>query len=177
MRELKVNINVIARRFLPKQSNLIRLLRRSAPRIDNGLSLQIPVLFICCLGMIGLVGCKKKHPSLTDHNLVVTYAELSILNETEKMTNKITDSLYQIKVKEFFEKKGVTEDAFKEEITVVEKDNVEWKEFVQQVSTAVDSLKSHKIKQDAIASDSLKALKIKQDSLRVDSLKAIKKIN
>jgi len=109
--------------------------------------------------MIGSVGCKKKHPSLKDHNLVVTYAELSILNENEKMVNKITDSLYQIKVTEFFEKKGITEDAFKEEITGVEKDNVEWREFIQQVSTSVDSLKSFKIKQDAMAVDSLKAIK------------------
>ena len=119
----------------------------------------ILVLSICCLLMIGSVGCKKKHPSLKDHNLVVTYAELSILNENEKMVNKITDSLYQIKVTEFFEKKGITEDAFKEEITGVEKDNVEWREFIQQVSTSVDSLKSFKIKQDAMAVDSLKAIK------------------
>jgi len=133
------------------------------------------VLMICFIVMISSMGCKKKHPSLKDHNLVVTYAELSILNENEKMVKKATDSLYQIKVKEFFANKGVTEDAFKEEITGVEKDNVEWREFIQQVSTAVDSLKALKNKQDAMAVDSVKAVKIKQDSFAIDSLKVIKK--
>ena len=76
--------------------------------------------------------------------LVVQYAELNLLYEKEKMVNKISDSLYQTKVHEFFQKNGTPEAEFKKNVEVLSQNNADWKQFLTDVSRAVDSLKMMK---------------------------------
>ncbi len=71
----------------------------------------------------------------------MTYAELTLFYEKEKMTNKVVDSLYQIKVKDFFIQKGLEQKIFKEVVDELSKHPEEWKMFIQDVTTAMDSLK------------------------------------
>ncbi len=100
-------------------------------------------MILCGFGFVSfLSGCDTDAPHTFDKQIVVTYAELSMMYEKEKMVNKITDSLYQGKVNEFFRQKGTTEEEFKKQIEELTKDNKEWRDFIQQVSTAMDSLKS-----------------------------------
>jgi hypothetical protein len=102
------------------------------------------------LGMVGfwilmfgvsLVGCNSKGSKSYDKSTLITYAELTLLYEKEKMVNKQTDSSYVIKVNEFFASKGLRQDEFKKRIEAISQNDEEWKIFIQDVSTAMDSLK------------------------------------
>jgi hypothetical protein len=64
------------------------------------------------------------------------------LYEKEKMANKQTDSTYKIKIKDFFANKGLQQDEFKKKIEIISRDDEEWKIFIQDVSTAMDSLRN-----------------------------------
>lgn len=86
-------------------------------------------------------GCSPSTSKPYDRSLVVTYAELTLLYEKEKMTNKVIDSLYQIKVKDFFNEKGLEQERFKEVVDELSKHSEAWKMFIQDVTTAMDSLK------------------------------------
>ena len=91
-------------------------------------------------------GCSSPTSKPYDRSLVVTYAELTLLYEKEKMSNKVTDSLYQVKVKEFFVKKGLEQDEFKKEIEELSQKYEAWKMFIRDVTTAMDSVKSAEAK-------------------------------
>ncbi|MEW5798664.1 MAG: hypothetical protein AB1728_06625 [Bacteroidota bacterium] len=86
-------------------------------------------------------GCSPSTSKPYDRSLVVMYAELTLLYEKEKMTNKVIDSLYQIKVKDFFNEKGLEQERFKEVVDELSKHPEAWKMFIQDVTTAMDSLK------------------------------------
>jgi hypothetical protein len=86
-------------------------------------------------------GCRSTPSQSYNQQFVITFAELSLLYEKEKMANKESDSLYQVKVKGFFKKKGTNQEAFKKEIEKLSADNMLWKEFLRQVTRTIDSLK------------------------------------
>jgi hypothetical protein len=105
----------------------------------------LKVLGTCVLFSILLItgnSCQNKPASLPDKQFVTTFAELSLLFEKEKMVNKDPDSLYQIKVHEFFLKKGTTPEAFKKHVDELSADNAQWKEFLQQATKTIDSIKT-----------------------------------
>ena len=107
-------------------------------------NLEFRVFFVIWILIFGIClgGCSSTPSKPYDGSLVVTYAELTLLYEKEKMNDKVTDSLYQVKVKEFFEKKGLQQDEFKKEIEELSQKNEVWKMFIRDVTTAMDSLKS-----------------------------------
>lgn len=84
--------------------------------------------------------CTGEHSKPYDRPLVTTYAELTLLYEKEKMMNKLSDSLYQIKVKEFFASKGYEQEKFKKVIEELSQHPEAWKMFIQDVTIAMDSL-------------------------------------
>ncbi|MBI2427694.1 MAG: hypothetical protein HYV29_02670 [Ignavibacteriales bacterium] len=97
---------------------------------------------ICSLYLgICSISCSSTPSKPYDRALVTTYAELTLLYEKEKMTNKVVDSLYQIKVKDFFVQKGLQQETFKEVIDDLSQHPEAWKMFIQDVTTAMDSLK------------------------------------
>lgn len=73
--------------------------------------------------------------------MVDTYAEISLLYEDEKMTKRLDDSLYQVKVKEYFKNKGLQQRDFYEQTEELVKDVQAWRLFIRDVSTAIDSIK------------------------------------
>jgi len=58
------------------------------------------------------------------------------------MVNKQSDSSYQIKVKDFFARKGLQQEKFKKEIDELSHNSEVWKFFIKDVSSAMDSLKT-----------------------------------
>ena len=90
---------------------------------------------------ISLAGCNSQGSKSYDRATLITYAELTLLYEKEKMVNKQTDSSYVIKVNQFFASKGLRQDDFKKRIEAISQNDEEWKIFIQDVSTAMDSLK------------------------------------
>ena len=117
--------------------------RRSTPRNDKLLVLGIWILIF---GLI-LTGCSPQHPKSYTKSTLTTYAKLTLLYEKEKMVNKQTDSSYVIKVNAFFASNGLQQDEFKKKIETISQDDEEWKIFIQDVSTAMDSLKNIGIKE------------------------------
>lgn len=103
----------------------------------NGLKIEIWVLLIT----ISLSGCVSEPSRTYESTMVNTYAELTLLYEKEKMENKQTDSSYQVIVKEFFKKKGLQQEVFKEQVNELSKNSEVWKLFIQDVSSTMDSLK------------------------------------
>jgi len=112
--------------------------RRYAPRNDKLFLVGIVILIIG----LSLTGCTSQRSKSYDQSTMITYAELTLLYEKEKMVNKQTDSSYVIKVNEFFASKGLQQNEFKKRIETISKDEEEWKIFIQDVSTTMDSLKN-----------------------------------
>ncbi|MBW7889089.1 MAG: hypothetical protein H3C35_12150 [Bacteroidetes bacterium] len=107
--------------------------------------MRFPLLFFGILLCISFFqACETHQTKKYDSSLVKTYAELSLLYEKEKMTEKISDSLYQIKVAEFFTKKGMKESDFRRQSEELMEDYKTWKLFLTDVSRALDSLKAVK---------------------------------
>lgn len=91
------------------------------------------------------VGSCVSEPSRTyKKEFVNTYAELTLLYEKQKMEKKETDSSYQILVKEFFDAKGIQQDAFKKAAEELSQQPQVWKLFINDVTAAIDSIKSVK---------------------------------
>ena len=89
-----------------------------------------------------LTGCSPQHPKSYTKSTLTTYAKLTLLYEKEKMVNKQTDSSYVIKVNEFFASNGLRQDEFKKKIETISQNDEDWKIFIQDVSTVMDSLKA-----------------------------------
>ncbi|MFZ4619683.1 MAG: hypothetical protein ACOYNS_03930 [Bacteroidota bacterium] len=87
-------------------------------------------------------GCVSEPTRTYGKDVVTTYAQLTLLYEKEKMVNKLNDSTYQVKVKEFFRDKGIEEAVFKKGVEEFSRNEGVWKLFIQDVSVAMDSLKS-----------------------------------
>lgn len=86
-------------------------------------------------------GCSPSNSKPYDRSLVVTYAELTLLYEKEKMTNRVVDSLYQLKVQDFFARKGLEQESFRSVVDELSKHPEAWKMFIQDVTAAMDSVK------------------------------------
>ncbi len=109
-----------------------------APRNDKLFAVGIWML----LFGVAISGCNSQQSKTYDKSTMITYAELTLLYEKEKMVNKQTDSSYVIKVNEFFASKGLQQNEFKKKIETIAQDDEEWKIFIQDVSTVMDSLKN-----------------------------------
>ncbi|MDD8018447.1 MAG: hypothetical protein PHP42_08740 [Bacteroidota bacterium] len=107
--------------------------------MSNSRFLRFAIYCSCVLFIF--YGCHSDPVHTFDKQLVATYAELMVMYEKEKMVNKITDSLYQIKVADLFRQKNMTEEKFKSQIDEIKMDNHEWRDFLTQVTAATDSLK------------------------------------
>lgn len=125
----------VVRRQKSETTSRIVIARRSLPKQSHSIFCWI------LLSGISLFGCVTQPSRNYEKSMVTTYAELTLLYEKEKMANKQTDSTYQIKVKEFFDKKGLEQEEFKKEIENISKDSEVWKLFITDVSSAMDSLK------------------------------------
>ncbi len=93
---------------------------------------------------ISTAGCVSEPTRTYGKEVVTTYAELTLLYEKEKMVKKLDDSSYQVKVTEFFRKKGIEEKVFRKGVEEFSRDEGVWKLFIQDVSAAMDSLKTIK---------------------------------
>jgi adenylosuccinate synthase len=105
---------------------------------------KIPLSALLLFIIIGSVlnGCSPESSKPYDRALVITYAELTLLYEKEKMTEKAADSLYQISVKEFFTKRGYEQEKFREVIHDLSEYPEAWKMFLQDVTSAMDSIRN-----------------------------------
>lgn len=117
-------------------------MRQSVNRfLEVGHKFTFLLLGTVLLFFISVTGCSGERSKPYDRALVTTYAELTLLYEKEKMVDKVADSLYQFKVKDFFVQKGYQQEKFKEVIDELSKHPEAWKMFIQDVTTAMDSLK------------------------------------
>ena len=99
------------------------------------------LLLVIIIGSV-LNSCSPENSKPYDRALVITYAELTLLYEKEKMTEKVTDSLYQISVNEFFAKRGYEQEKFRGVINDLSEYPEAWKMFLQDVTTAMDSIRN-----------------------------------
>ena len=98
-------------------------------------------LWILVFGIFG-TGCVSESSRTYGKEVVTTYAQLTLLYDKEKMINKLSDSLYQVKVKDFFKTKGIEEKVFRKGVEEFSRDEKVWKLFIQDVSAVMDSLKA-----------------------------------
>jgi hypothetical protein len=91
---------------------------------------------------MGSNGCSAESSKPYDRALVTTYAELTLLYEKEKMTKKVSDSLYQLTVDDFFRGKGYEQKKFRSVIDDLSEYPEAWKMFLQDVTTAMDSIRN-----------------------------------
>ena len=87
-------------------------------------------------------GCNTPAPKQFSPELVRVYAELLALNEKEKISASTPDSLYRLKVKEFFEIRKIDEEGFQKQISDVSRDDAAWREFLIKATAALDSIKA-----------------------------------
>ncbi len=99
------------------------------------------LLIIIIIGS-GLIGCSPENSKPYDRALVITYAELTLLYEKEKMTEKMADSLYRNSVNDFFVQRGYEQETFREVIDDLSEYPEAWKMFLQDVTTAMDSIRN-----------------------------------
>lgn len=97
---------------------------------------------------MGLNGCSEESSKPYDRALVTTYAELTLLYENEKMTKRVSDSLYQMTVDEFFRSKGYEQETFRSVIKDLSEYPEAWKMFLQDVTTAMDSIKNNPVNKE-----------------------------
>lgn len=91
---------------------------------------------------ISAAGCVSEPTRTYGKEVVTTYAQLTLLYEKEKMVGKVSDSLYQIKVNDFFKAKGIEEKIFRKGVEEFSRNEGVWKLFIQDVSVVMDSLKA-----------------------------------
>ncbi|MDE3058524.1 MAG: hypothetical protein KGJ59_11265 [Bacteroidota bacterium] len=90
-------------------------------------------------------GCRTQNSALQEHKaFVTTYAGLLLLHEKEKMYNHLPDSLYQMKVDTFFLEHHLTKKEFRNKVADLSTDEKNWKNFLQEVSRTVDSLRNRR---------------------------------
>jgi len=75
---------------------------------------------------------------------VVTYAELLVLHEREKMVYSTPDSIYRNRVNQFFSQRKIAKEEFEKRIIELSRDNDAWRSFLMEATVAVDSIKSAK---------------------------------
>jgi len=101
------------------------------------------LIFLFGSAMIGAVsGCNSKNTAPYDPSFVRTFAELSLMYEKEKMVNRVPDSLYQLKVAGFLSGKGLTREEFKKKVESLSAEDEIWKNFIQDVTKSMDSIKA-----------------------------------
>lgn len=92
--------------------------------------------------IVAVSGCDSKNAPPYDPSFVKTFAELSLLYEKEKMVNRVPDSLYQVKVTGFLSGRGMTNEEFKMKVESLSADDEIWKNFIQDVTKSMDSIKA-----------------------------------
>ena len=101
-------------------------------------------IFLCASVVFGSCGtpAQKKYPN----ELVRTYAELLVLHEREKIGGNTPDSLYQVKVKDFFAVRNKNEEEFQKRVADISRDDVAWRSFLTEATSLMDSIKATKPK-------------------------------
>ncbi len=93
------------------------------------------------LNCLILSGCVSQPSRNYDTATVITYAELTLLYEREKMTGRQSDSSYKVRVDSFFASKGTEREGFKKTIDEISANSEVWKLFIQDVSAAMDTIR------------------------------------
>ena len=103
-----------------------------------------PIIQTLCIIFLGIFTSCEQSPSPKGYDiaLVSTVAEISLLHEKEKILAHSSDSLYQKRVTEYFEKKKIDRNLFESQCTALMKDPKTWQSFMADVSRSIDSLKS-----------------------------------
>jgi len=103
----------------------------------------IVLSFVLCSSIVleycGTPAAKKYSPEL-----VHTYAELLVLHEQEKIAGTTSNSLYKIKVKSLFAARKINEEEFQRRIVGLSNDDVAWRDFLNDATVAIDSIKTAK---------------------------------
>ena len=73
-----------------------------------------------------------------------TYAELLVLHEKEKLAGSTPDSLYAMRVKDFFAARKINEDEFQRRIGEISRNDIAWRAFLNDATVATDSIKAAK---------------------------------
>jgi hypothetical protein len=118
--------------------NIVRLGLKVKVLTRRIMQKNLPIFLIFFI--ITITGCSSRNSSSPDTAIVRTYAELTLLYEKEKMANKISDSLYQIKVKDFFAGRNLYEDNFRNEVDFYLSDGKSAKIFLAEVTGVLDSI-------------------------------------
>jgi hypothetical protein len=115
-------------------------------RIKFSMTKRITAILLCSLCLFLLAaGCRTQNQLQQKQNaFVTTYAELLLLHEKEKMRNHLPDSLYQMKVDTFFLQHHTTKEQFRNTMADISADPENWKNFLQDVNRAVDSIRSRR---------------------------------
>jgi hypothetical protein len=91
---------------------------------------------------LALGGCTKPKPVEHDTQFAVVYAELMLLQEQDKTTLHVPDSLYHVHVQGILKSHGMSEDSFRNKSALLAKDNESWRGFLADVSLVFDSLRT-----------------------------------
>ncbi|MGA9406181.1 MAG: hypothetical protein WBW71_03505 [Bacteroidota bacterium] len=104
---------------------------------------QITLAVILVLASCSIFGgCSTPAPQKFSSELVNVYAELLLLHEKEKIVGMIPDSLYRLKVKDFFEARKIDEGDFQKQINEISRDDAAWRDFLNKATVALDSIKA-----------------------------------
>jgi hypothetical protein len=94
------------------------------------------------ISSILLVGCVEEPTINVDKEFVKVFAELSMLHDKEKLNAKLTDSLYQRKVNEFFKTKNISQTEFRAKSELLMNDHRIWQAYLVEISKTMDSLRT-----------------------------------
>ena len=102
-------------------------------------------VFVLLLALI--TGCASKTADPQHLRMVNAYARLSLLHEREKLAFKVSDSVYQIKVRILFDSLKMGQDEFRREVERQTKDDAGWKSFMADVQHEMQEIKKQREKQ------------------------------
>lgn len=93
-------------------------------------------------------GCSKNRAPAgvaRESDFARTYAELMLLQEQEKMTLHVSDSLYRKHADSLLASRGTTREDVKKRSGELMKDDETWRAFLADVSVVFDSLKTARL--------------------------------
>ncbi len=92
-------------------------------------------------------GCGTPAPKKFSSDAVHVYAELLVMHEKEKISGFIPDSVYRRHVNDFFVARKINAKDFEKQISEISRDDGAWREFLNETTTVVDSIKAGRLVQ------------------------------
>ena len=103
---------------------------------------RIVLIFITVVFILSLGGCQPRSSRKYPREFVVTYAELLVLHEKEKVTGNTPDSVYRVKVRELLAARNENEGEFKKRVEELSRDDQVWRTFLGEATGLMDSIKA-----------------------------------